>query len=142
MKFDRDRNRPRGGRGPARFAGPELYFGNCRHEKPEHHTQALCKQVLRALSMILGGEVSDETIQSLMVMDVTPAPNAGRLLVTLASRSAIHLPAVLTRLELLRGFLRTRVAESITRKRAPELVFVIVPLSPPTSPEAEEVHRD
>src|SRR5437016_3701278 len=129
MSFDRDRNRPRGGRGFARGADPEIYFGDFRREKPEHHTFALCKQVMRALSLILGGEVGDEVIQSLMVLEVSPAPNAGRLAVMLGVRGAVDVPVVLARLEALRGFLRTRVAESITRKRAPELMFLIVPMT-------------
>jgi ribosome-binding factor A len=128
MKFNKQKRRTRGGVVPA-VSQADLFFGSGRHDsKPDYHTQALCKQVLRTLTFILSGEVADAEIQALTVMEVHPAPNAGRLAVVLASRGRCTLTEVLPRLEALQGFIRTRVAESITRKRAPELTFIVVPM--------------
>jgi tRNA-splicing ligase RtcB (3'-phosphate/5'-hydroxy nucleic acid ligase) len=66
MKFNRQqKRRKRGGDMSAPFsvpADPELFFGSGRrNDKPDYHTQALCKQVLRALTYILAGEVAGTT---------------------------------------------------------------------------------
>jgi ribosome-binding factor A len=87
----------------------------------------LCRQAYRALVGALAGDVADPLLQSLSVVDVTPAPDATRLLVDLmpgaAADSAEPLHEILGRLEAVRGLLRHAVAAAIVRKRAPELVF-------------------
>ncbi|HVX85527.1 MAG TPA: ribosome-binding factor A [Phycisphaerae bacterium] len=106
-----------------------------RNEKPDHKTAALCKQVHRALSLALAGECADPLLQSLLVDAVLPAPHAGHLLVRLLSPDAS--PAdLLPRLELVTGLLRNAIAQSINRKRTPQLSFQILPLSP--TPPTEE----
>ena len=106
-------------------------------EKPDYHTAALCKQVRRAVAMTLMGECSDEILQSLVVDEVLPAPNAGRLLVrvllradTAAGPPRIGVIDVLQRLSQVHGLLRARVGESIVRKRTPELIFDVIPVGP------------
>lgn len=66
----------------------------------------------------------DDALAGLVVETVEPAPNASRLLVTLATADpATSLPAVLAGLERARGRLRGEVAASISRKKLPDLVF-------------------
>jgi len=103
--------------------------------KPDYHTAALCKQVRRAVAMTLAGECSDEVLQSLVVDEVLPAPNAGRLLVRVLLRQPTDTTApkasvidVLERLARVHGLLRMSVGESIVRKRTPELIFDVIPI--------------
>ena len=88
----------------------------------------LCGQVSEALNAILPG-MADEILQNLTVVKVEPAPNAGRLRVTVAGAIPADVPDPATRMGAMlainraAGFLRTEVARAIHRKRAPELVF-------------------
>ena len=110
-------------------AETSAFFRRARDARVDHKTLQLCRQAFRALSLALGGECGDPILQSLSVYAVTPAPNAGRLLVDLCRDSnAKPMPPheILERLEGVRGLLRHAVAESIVRKRAPELIFRIV----------------
>jgi ribosome-binding factor A len=121
----------RGRGGPVRpVRDDDFGFG----AKPDYKTAALCKQVRRSVAMTLAGECADELLQGLIVDDVLPAPNAGRLLVRLVLRpadTAVTLATVLERLEKVHGLLRARVGETIVRKRTPELAFDVVLLHPP-----------
>ena len=91
--------------------------------KPDHKTAMLCRQVQRVLSLALDGDVAD-----LSVGDVTPAPNAGHLLVELVVPPDVGASIVelMSRVEAAAPRLRHAVAQSISRKRAPSLSFVPV----------------
>ena len=90
----------------------------------------LCAQVRRALDFGLSEALSDSTLDA-YIMDVVPAPNTSHLLVLVQ-------PAVATDEDGLRslqeavlrcsGKLRTVVAESIHRRKAPTLSFQVVPV--------------
>ena len=93
---------------------------------PKHarKLQQLCRQVERALSYVLPGQMRDPLLADVMVESVSGAPDASRLLVQLTtSRPPEEAPQILERLERVRGYLRGEVATAITRKRAPELLF-------------------
>ena len=88
----------------------------------------LCGRVLEVLSAILSG-MADDTLQNLTVVKVEPAPNTGRLRVTVAGDSPADATDPATRdiadraLSRAAGFMRAEVARAIYRKYAPELVF-------------------
>lgn len=87
----------------------------------------LCKQVERVLSLALGDH-PDQLLLDLMVEQVLPWPNASRLLVMVRpsiSGTEIERGEILERLEAAKGELRAIVAETINRKRTPELCFEI-----------------
>jgi ribosome-binding factor A len=91
----------------------------------------LCKQVAETLQMVLSGELSDERLQGLEVVSVEPAPNSSQLAVTVAitDRSTqASAEEVLACLQSIAARLRSEVAEAITRKRAPRLVFRVIEL--------------
>ncbi len=131
---------PRTG-GPVR---PTRASSDFRHEKPDYKTAALCKQVRRALSLALAGECGDPVLQTLIVEEVLPAPNAGRLLVRLLLSTRDGSPSVievLERLERVHGLLRASVGEAIVRKRTPELSFDILAVETRSS-GPPEVHNE
>src|SRR5947209_4145890 len=85
----------------------------------------LCRQAAEALNQALG-DCRDEVLTGLVVVGVTPAPHAGRLLVTVAagpSAEPVAAEVVLERLGRAAGRLRTEVATAVNRRRAPELAF-------------------
>ena len=104
--------------------------GRPRNARREQKTLQLCRQVERALSFALAGECDDDVLGSLYVADVSPAPDASRLLVRLAIPNRLSAAAtlldVLGRVDRVHGKLRAAVAAAITRKRAPELTFVVI----------------
>jgi ribosome-binding factor A len=105
-----------------------------RLDRPEHRPVAnrkalqLCGQVARTLAAVFG-ELGDDVLRDLVVESVAPAPNAGRLLVTVSPASSAD-PAtadrVAGRLEAARGRLRSEVAAAVHRRRAPDLAFRVV----------------
>ena len=86
----------------------------------------LCHQVAETLEEVLA-DCGDAVLQDLRVVDVEPAPDASRLLVTLAVEGVPSEPCDLGRvhqhLSRASGHLRGEVAGAITRKRAPVLVY-------------------
>ena len=93
---------------------------------PRHKAMQLCRQVAEALDALFAG---DPTLCDLAVVEVRPAPDASRLLATVAPRDPAT-PAdpapILAALDRAAGRLRAEVAASITRKRAPLLAFRLV----------------
>jgi ribosome-binding factor A len=110
-------------------------------ERSGRKSHQLCAQVADTLSQIFAGECGDNILQSLIVLDVTPAPDSTQLLVQLGPISpamALAADDVNAALARAAGWLRTEVAGAITRKRAPGLVFRYVPASAESAaPESE-----
>lgn len=88
----------------------EAHVGAQRQQ--ERKTRQFCRQVQRALNLILAGDP--------FVDEVLPAPDCGRLLVYVVLSDA----AAFTELTARTPALRAEVASAIHRKRAPELCFV------------------
>jgi ribosome-binding factor A len=84
----------------------------------------LCRQVERALSVALEGDV----LRDLTVRSVLPAPDSSRLLVTFSLHGfdSVETAEVLTALDNDRAKLRGAVAAAIHRKKTPELAFHVV----------------
>lgn len=93
-----------------------------RNNKRDRKLDQLCKQVEQILQLVFG---ATNVPGDARVAGVEPAPNAGRLRVTVAVQSGSNLSQVRDALDRCKGYLRTEVAESISRRRAPELVFTI-----------------
>ena len=128
--YEGRRHRRRIGAGPS--GGPvRPIFGDAFISgKPDYKTAALCKQVRRALALALSGECGDPVLQDLIVEEVLPAPNAGRLLARVRFRARAGAPSVVDlyqRLGAVEKMLRASVAQAIARKRAPELAFELIP---------------
>jgi ribosome-binding factor A len=82
----------------------------------------LCRQVERALSVALEGDV----LRDLAVQSVAPAPDSSRLLVTFVYAGAEPIADVLSALRGNYAKLRAEVAASIHRRKTPELTFWVV----------------
>ena len=97
------------------------------HKEPDRKTLQLCAAAERALSLFLSG-CADDGLMELSVESVIPAPDSGHLLATF--RRGAGGPAdeeILERLARLRGAMRTEVAAAVSRRRAPELIFRLLP---------------
>jgi ribosome-binding factor A len=97
--------------------------------KPRHKALQLCRQVLEVLDGLLAEESGDEALQDLAVVEVEPAPDSARLLVTVTSRRSdvdTNPVTILSALDRASGWLRGEVASAITRRRAPVLVYRVV----------------
>jgi hypothetical protein len=86
----------------------------------------LCEQVRQALDFIVPDALQETSFDALVV-GVQPAPNTGNLLVLLAgvdpSLDELQLhQAIIERA----GLIRTAVAESIQRRKAPTLTFRVI----------------
>lgn len=115
-------------------------LSDSHRKKARHKDQQLCRQVAQTLSLALAG-CGDALLRDLYVADVVPAPDAGRLLVSVYPMTALtssesnqpgdvmsaeQMSQILGRLEAAAPMLRREVASAITRKRAPELLFRVV----------------
>jgi hypothetical protein len=94
----------------------------------DRKTLQLCRQVQRALMLALAGECADDLLRDVYVESVEPMGSASQLLVRIALSSAtgVHSLQVLGRLNDRSARLRALVAQSICRKRVPNLSFVAV----------------
>lgn len=99
-----------------------------RPRSTNRKAQQLCNQVAETLQQVFG-ESADAVVQSLYVVEVQPAPDASQLLVLVAPAAGAECTDDETTAALSRagGWLRSEVAGAITRKRAPQLVFRLVP---------------
>ena len=115
--------------GQVNFNLQESSSSDSEQRKSGRKARQLCRQVAETLDLVLSGDSRDEILQSLRVVSVDPAPDATQLLVVVRS----DLPGerfdpqlIATRLKEHSGRLRCEVAASITRKRAPAILFQIV----------------
>jgi ribosome-binding factor A len=116
--------------GPDDGTDPRVSFRkDGSRSKPGHKARQLCQQVLEILDTLLAAQGGDDRLLDLAVVAVEPAPDASRLLVTIAPRPSERPPdprAILASLDRASGRLRSEVASAITRKRAPLLAYRVV----------------
>ena len=128
MKWKKRRNRAAESVDPE-FA--EALLGNSPERsstdrKVLRKTQQFCRQVQRALNLALASGYSQLQGCEIFVDEVSPAPDCGHLLAHIVISGSCPISEAMEWLRLNRPRLRTEVAMSIARKRAPELAFVPV----------------
>lgn len=97
--------------------------------RPDRKTLQMCSQVKRTLDQILSGELDDDRLRDVYVSEVTPAPDAHCLMVSvspLGFAKDFQPQVVLARLAEHSGYLRSELARAINRKKTPELMFRVV----------------
>ena len=111
---------------------PARIFGGLsarQSRREDHKLRQLCRQVRDTLQDALATEFDDPMVRDLLVLDVQPAPHAGRLCVVLEhSWPDEHFDAQIAqeRLNALKGLMRAQVAQAIHRRRTPELTFCVL----------------
>lgn len=111
-------------------ADPRYFFREGRNDgKVDRKMLQLCAQVADTLNNLLP-ECHDELVQLLQVATVTPTGDPSQLLVTVYPAVEPATPfdprEILARLAQVTGWLRSEVTATITRKRAPKLLFHVV----------------
>lgn len=94
-----------------------------RGSKESQKSRQFCRQVQRALNLALA-DCAIEGIGDLFIDEVVPAPDCGRLVVYVLLPADLPAANVMAALQRETPRLRTEMACSISRKRAPELYFV------------------
>ena len=95
-----------------------------RGRRLEQKTLQLCRQVQRALNLALA---ADGVLDDVFVVGVSAASGCGRLVAHVAVPRSQSADAALEELRDRAPRLRAIVAGYISRKRAPELIFVVAP---------------
>ena len=135
-RVDHGRQSPRDYADPLRVFGP----GGRPAPKNDRKTMQLCSQVQRTVEQVLLGDLDDDVLRNLYVVSVEPAPDDSRLLVTVgpfASGVAIDPIQVMEHLGLASAHIRAEVAGAITRKKAPSLVYQVIPPMPPAPDDGD-----
>jgi ribosome-binding factor A len=129
-KTTRGRKPRRGGDvWPGENQSPEQYFGEPdRAEKKNWKTEQLCRQVERAVAMVVA-ESAEDALLGAAVAFVEPWPDAARLRITVvlgAGTPTEQVQAARQALTRAAGMFRVEVARSIHRKRVPEIAFQVM----------------
>ena len=95
-------------------------------EKPDRKLWQLCKQAARTIELSIASLPQADELTGVTVHSVTPAPNAGRLHVNLLATQGTSRAAIEAVIERYESRLRAEVAAAITRRRAPELTFLVI----------------
>ena len=95
-----------------------------RGRRIEQKTHQLCRQVQRALNLALA---ADGALDEVFVVCVSAASGCGRLVAHVAVPGNRPASTALEELRARGPQLRAIVAGYISRKRAPELIFVVAP---------------
>ncbi len=107
--------------------------------KQDHKAKQLCRQAVETLDQVLSGETGDRRLTCLRVVSAQPAPDVSRLLVTVMADCAeddFCREETEACLRASTGRLRTAVAATITRRKAPTLAFVLL------GPDCQEAQHD
>ena len=87
----------------------------------------LCAQVREALIWVLGSTIKDDRLTPCQIEAVEPLSGGNRLLVKVVVPPDLNVADVNDRLAAAASALRTEVVQSITRRKAPALVYLAVP---------------
>lgn len=94
----------------------------------DRSTRRLCANAMRTIHLSLLADCHDSDLQSLEVQTVEPYPDAKRLLVTLVpTQRDEDLQPLQHKVQAVAHLLRHAVVRSMSRKRTPQLCFIVVP---------------
>ena len=111
----------------------------------DRKTYQLCRQVSDTLNFVLSGDTGDDVLRGLYVDRVDPAPDASRLLVSVAPldrNDDTPMEVYLTKLMAISGKLRSEVAASISRRKTPELTYRVVPPDEPSMDDEDSFDQE
>ena len=96
---------------------------------PNYKSKRLCGAAQRTLSLCLSSMLRNEGTRGLEVESVEPAVTSGCLLVILRTQQPLDFDwraRTLRALEATRGILRAEIASAISRRRVPDLRFLVL----------------
>jgi hypothetical protein len=96
-----------------------------RGRRIEQKTRQLCQQARRALNLALAGHSAGGALDDVFVVDVSAVAGCGRLVAHVAVPAECSVSDALKELRDRTPQLRAVVAGYISRKRAPELSFIV-----------------
>jgi len=127
--------------GPDDGVDPRAFFKPQSSRRDGRKDRQLCRQISETLNFVLSGELNDDVLRGVYVQQAEPAPDASRILVTVAPLGSVDEgdPAlILERLQAASKRLRAEIARSISRRKAPELVFRVAFADSTDEPRGEE----
>ncbi len=127
--------------GPDDGVDPREFFKPQSSRRDVRKDRQLCRQISETLNFVLSGELNDDVLRGVYVQQAEPAPDASRILVTIAPLGSVDEgdPAlILERLHATSKRLRAEIARSISRRKAPELVFRVMLAGSGGEPYGEE----
>jgi ribosome-binding factor A len=105
----------------------DSYTADSRRRVRDRKTAQLCAQAQRTLGDFIQNELLDANLSGLVVAEVRPYPDAGRLLVVLSAPKGCELECAKQTLDDASGKLRWALGRAISRKRVPQLSFAMLP---------------
>src|SRR5262245_60088330 len=95
--------------------------------QPDRKALQLCAQIRDALTWVLGSATGDDRLAECTVQAVEPLPGGNRMLVKVGIPPDVAASEVNERLAAAAPAMRIEVAQAITRRKVPELVYMAVP---------------
>ena len=116
----------------------DQFFDDEPRDGADYKLTQLCSQVEEAVVYALASS-GDAALRDVLVVSVVPARGAALLRVTVESDAdgVDGMDRVFAKLTRAKGSLRAEIAAAITRKRTPELVFVVTPTREVVDPSDE-----
>lgn len=108
---------------------PDQFLDRRSGPRVDRKAYQLARQVADTLNFVLSGDTGDDVLRGLYVDSVEPAPDASRMLVSVAPldrNDETPSEEYLTRLMAASGKLRSEVAASISRRKTPELAYRVI----------------
>jgi len=114
--------------GPEDGIDPREFLRGYARKKGGRKTLQLCAQIAETLNYAFAAVCNNDIVRELGVVSVQPAPDESRLLVTVSPslNDACDPLEILEQLSAVHGKLRAEIANSIHRKKVPELTFRVL----------------
>jgi len=107
----------------------DLFKPSRKRDKEHRKAKQLCRQVQKTLDLVLSGEIRDDSLSGLKIVSITPGADSSRLVATVVTdvpAAELDRVDIERRLATVEGQLRSAVAQAITRKKTPLLLFQIL----------------
>lgn len=115
--------------GPEDGVDPRVLAKKHVEKTKSYKCQQLCKVAKQTLALVITGELSDPLLYSLNVEDVVVSKDGQFFIISISIGNYDLSPCegeILHKLQAIKGYLRTTIAQSVKRKKVPALKFQVV----------------